>query len=66
MLLEFTVNNFRSIKDDATFSMLATTREDDMNSFPVQIGTEELYVLNSAVIYGANASGRVILFDRWA
>lgn len=53
MLLEFTVNNFRSIKNSATFSML-TASKDDRNFF--NVGKYDL--LTSAVIYGANASGK--------
>lgn len=53
MLLQFTVNNFKSIKDTVIFSM-ATVVKDSSNSF--QIGKFEL--LKSTVIYGANASGK--------
>ena len=53
MLLQFSVNNYKSIKDTITFSM-ATTSKDEGNSF--NIGKYEL--LKSAIIYGANASGK--------
>lgn len=53
MLLQFSVNNFKSIKDTVTFSM-ATSSKDTNNAF--QIRKYEL--LNSAILYGANASGK--------
>ena len=53
MLLQFSVNNYKSIKDTITFSM-ATSSKDEGNSF--KIGKYEL--LKSAIIYGANASGK--------
>lgn len=53
MLLQFSANNFRSIKDTLTFSML-TALKDEKNYF--SLGKYDL--LTSAVIYGANASGK--------
>ncbi|MDY0321177.1 MAG: ATP-binding protein [Arcobacteraceae bacterium] len=53
MLLQFSVNNFRSIKDTVTFSM-ATASKDSNNFFSVR----KYDLLHSAVIYGANASGK--------
>ena len=53
MLLQFSVNNYKSIKDTITFSM-ATSSKDEGNSF--NIGKYEL--LKSAIIDGANASGK--------
>jgi len=53
LLLQFSVNNYKSIKDTITFSM-ATSSKDEGNSF--KIGKYEL--LKSAIIYGANASGK--------
>jgi len=53
LLLQFSVNNYKSIKDTITFSM-ATSSKDEGNSF--NIGKYEL--LKSAIIYGANASGK--------
>jgi len=53
MLLQFSVNNFRSIKDTVTFSM-ATASKDENNSFKLR----NYELLTSAVIYGANASGK--------
>lgn len=54
MLLQFSVNNFRSIKDTVTFSMSTASNETSKHSFQ----TRDYHILNSAVIYGANASGK--------
>ncbi|MDP3335127.1 MAG: ATP-binding protein [Methylococcaceae bacterium] len=54
MLLQFSVNNFRSIKDTVTFSMNTASNKDSEHSFQVR----NTHLLNSAVIYGANASGK--------
>lgn len=53
MLLQFSVNNYRSIKDTVTFSM-ATALQEDKNFFNIR----KYKLLNSAVVYGANASGK--------
>ncbi|MBN1110110.1 MAG: ATP-binding protein [Methanomassiliicoccales archaeon] len=61
MLLEFTVENFRSFRDPTTLSMMASSDK----SMPDNISREEALkndnVLNSAVIYGPNASGKTNL-----
>lgn len=60
MLLEFCVKNFLSLKDEAKLSFIASTlkeslpEENDLIN-DLAIG---LSVLRSAVIYGANASGK--------
>ena len=58
MLIKFSVSNFRSIKEEQTLSMIAdsSTRKND-NTF-VPIAGNKLRLLNSAAIYGANASGK--------
>ena len=53
MLLQFKVNNYKSIKDTTAFSM-ATTSKDKGNSFKVK----KYELLQSAIVYGANASGK--------
>jgi len=60
MLLEFSVTNFRSIKEKQTLSLLKTKKNELPNNFTtVTLSTgKTLDVLNSAVIYGANASGK--------
>ena len=52
MLLQFSVSNYRSIKDTIIFSMLSSLKNE--NSFKIK----KYNLLNSAVIYGANASGK--------
>lgn len=61
MLVEFKVNNFRSIKDTATFSML-TSSKDEGNSFEFR----NYNLLKSSIIYGANASGKSNLLKAMA
>src|SRR5574341_1542105 len=60
MLIEFSVTNFRSLKDTQTLSLAASRyfREmEDQNCFETGIrGLPKL--LRSAVIYGPNASGK--------
>lgn len=53
MLVEFTVNNFKSIKDTIKFSMLASSK-DEGNCFKKR----KYNLLRSAILYGANASGK--------
>ena len=55
MLLEFSCSNYRSIMDKATFSFIASSERTDTDNF---IDFENLKVLRTAVIYGANASGK--------
>lgn len=61
MLIEFSVGNFRSFKSPVTLSMVAAKinakdkQIDVNNTIPVD---EDLTLLSSAVIYGANASGK--------
>lgn len=68
MLLQFSIKNFRTFKNKATLSLVATnydkdTREDD------NIFSNEKYgyrLLKSAVIYGANASGKSKLLEAFS
>lgn len=73
MLIEFSVGNYRSFKEKVTFSMLAANRVakdkqlDDNNVFAVD---DNLKLLKSAAIYGANASGKTniakaLSFMKW-
>jgi AAA15 family ATPase/GTPase len=61
IIAEFTVENFRSFKDRYTFSLLATAEKEliEENSFQVK-GKQRF--LKSAVLYGANASGKSNFF----
>lgn len=61
MIVEFSITNFRSIKERQTFSLVAETTKSkrESNTFEVdlQAGTS-LRLLRSAVMYGGNASGK--------
>lgn len=62
MLIQFTANNYLSFKEEIKFSLVASSLkdkkvEDDLVIFnPIQ--NNKLRLLKSAVIYGANASGK--------
>lgn len=73
MLIEFSVGNYRSFKEQVTFSMVAANlvaedkKLDKNNVFEID---NDLKLLKSAAIYGANASGKSNLatalgFMRW-
>jgi uncharacterized protein len=61
MLIGFSVGNYKSFKDTVTFTMVAApingedTKLDENNIFQIN---DELSLLKSAAIYGANASGK--------
>lgn len=62
MLIEFSIENFRSIKDEVTLSMLATSDKSLENNI-IKNEKEKDRFLKSAAIYGANASGKTnVLF----
>lgn len=63
MLIEFTVQNYRSIKEAQTFSMVKAKGDEleTSNTF-VPEGIDNTPLLRSAVIYGANAAGKSNLF----
>lgn len=59
MLLEFRVRNFRSIRDEQIFSLVASTSEELSSTHVAQANVKTLPgILRSAVIYGPNASGK--------
>lgn len=60
MLLEFTVRNFLSIKDEVTLSMIASKDEYRLenNTMIYEKGKFPKRALNVATLYGANASGK--------
>jgi len=61
MLIEFTIGNFRSFKDRATLSMVAANtkaRDPQVNENNTVATTDNLTLLTSMAIYGANASGK--------
>ena len=60
MLIEFSVKNFMSIKDEITFSMLAGTGNENTQNVIINENIDEQY-LKVGAIYGANASGKTNL-----
>jgi AAA15 family ATPase/GTPase len=65
VVVEFSVENFKSFKDKQTFSLLSGKNKELMaeNTFEV---TQSVRLLRSAVIYGANASGKSNFFTALA
>ena len=61
MLIEFSAGNFRSFKDTVTLSMLATrinARDPQIDQNNIFDADEQLKLLTTAAVYGANASGK--------
>ena len=65
MLIEFSVSNYRSIKDKQTLSLVASksTELQEENTFP---GDKKTRLLKTAIVYGANASGKSNVFKALA
>lgn len=57
MLIQFSVKNFRSFKDEATLSLVASSIKERVDENTLAV-SKDLSLLKSAVIYGANASGK--------
>lgn len=60
MILEFYVSNFLSIKDELKLSFVATTLKESLSepNDVIPLSDMGLSLVRSAVIYGANASGK--------
>ncbi len=65
MLLQFSIKNFRTFKNKATLSLIASNYDKDTREHENVITDEKFgyRLLKSAVIYGANASGKSKLLD---
>lgn len=69
MLIEFSVANYRSFRDEVTFSMVASplkTKDGQADNRNCFTAPGAINLLSSAAIYGANASGKsnfVAAFD---
>ena len=63
MLLAFSIRNYKSFKNEITFSMTAAPKQKglDYSLFEKSISGKNYKVLSSAVIYGPNASGKTNL-----
>jgi len=68
MLLQFSIKNFRTFKEKATLSLIASNYDKDTRENENIVINENfgLRLLRSAVIYGANASGKSKLLDAFA
>ena len=61
MLIQFTIENFRSFKEPATLSMVAgkiKSKNNALDSDATFKSIKDLHLLKCAAIYGANASGK--------
>ncbi len=58
MIVEFMISNFRSIKDEQTFSLYAENQEPHLPNNISYSNDKRIGVLKSAGVYGANASGK--------
>jgi len=58
MLLNFSVSNFRSFKEEQTFSMVASGRHQDHPEHTIAIPGNEHRLLPVAALYGANGAGK--------
>ena len=68
MILQFSIKNYRTFKERAVLSLIASnydkdTRENENITFNEKFG---LRLLKSTVIYGANSSGKSKLLDAFA
>jgi AAA15 family ATPase/GTPase len=61
MIAEFAVQNYRSFKEKHTFSLISTKNKELSESNTFEMG-DKLRFLKTAVIYGANASGKSNFF----
>lgn len=59
MLLQFSVSNYMSIREEIVFSMLADHTDHEHENYLIRNGSESL--LPAAAIYGANAAGKTCL-----
>ena len=69
MLIEFSVENYRSFRERATLSMIAAklrSRDEQLDQDNVIVVNDKLSLLRSAAIYGANASGKSNLIKAFA
>lgn len=68
MLLQFSIKNFRTFKGKATLSLIASNYDKETREHENIVINENfgLRLLKSAVIYGANASGKSKLLDAFA
>ena len=61
MLIKFSLENWMSFRDEATFSMVASRERQHGERLP-KVGKYNLRLLPIAAVYGGNASGKTNLF----
>lgn len=64
MLIQFSVKNFMSIKNEVTLSMVANKNDKEHSEQVFSVGSDT--VLTSVAIYGANAAGKSNVFKALA
>jgi AAA15 family ATPase/GTPase len=64
-LVEFKFHNFRCFRDEQCLSLVSTGRGKHLytNTFSPLKSTKSFKLVNTAVVYGANASGKTSVFD---
>ena len=61
MIIQFTIGNFLSFKEQSTLSLAASALKEiqvPAEDIIFSVGTAGLLLMKSAVVYGANASGK--------
>ncbi|MCD4829692.1 MAG: AAA family ATPase [Candidatus Cloacimonetes bacterium] len=58
MLVEFSVSNYRSIKDEVTLSFEATSDKTLEDYYVINLPEHKLHLLRVGMLYGPNASGK--------
>lgn len=59
MLVEFRIKNFRSLRDEQVLSLVASADKTMLDTHALDTGLKAVpHLLKSAVVYGANASGK--------
>ncbi len=58
MIIEFTVENFRSIKDEQILSLYSDKKKDILSENMINLNDDKFSVLKTLGLYGANASGK--------
>jgi len=68
MLLQFAVRNYKTFKDEAVLSLVASNYDKDFREQENVVAEAKygLRLLKSAVVFGANASGKSKLLDAFA
>lgn len=63
MLIDFTIENYKSIKEARTFSFISGACSEHNDSIPTFDNTLEQMILPVSVLYGANGSGKTVLLN---